>query len=71
MSSSAAEATRSMESKDATFYPKTHAKELYCLAEKDLQPLPVKEKLNPYNRSGASMKLYKQSDVRFLWTGLG
>ena len=45
-------------------YPKTHAKELYCLADKDLQSLPAKEKRNPYVSGGTPMKLFKQSDVR-------
>lgn len=44
-------------------YPKTHAKELYCLTDKDLSPLPATEKRNPYVRSGTPMKLYKQRDV--------
>ena len=44
-------------------YPKTHAKELYCLTDKDLEPVPAKEKRNPYVRGGTPMKLYKQRDV--------
>lgn len=44
-------------------YPKTHAKDLYCLTEKDLEPLVPKEKTNPYVRKGTPMKLYKQRDV--------
>ena len=44
-------------------YPKTHAKELYCLTDKDLSPLSATEKRNPYVRSGTPMKLYKQRDV--------
>lgn len=44
-------------------YPKTHARELYCLTDKDLQSLPAKEKRNPYVHGGTPMKLFKQSDV--------
>ena len=47
----------------AQTYPKTHAKELYCLSEKDLEPLPCEERRNPYRKTGTPMKLYKQHDV--------
>jgi hypothetical protein len=49
----------------AQTFPKTHAKELYCLTDKDLEPLPVEEKRNPY-RKGTPMKLYRQPDVSYL-----
>ena len=44
-------------------YPKTHAKELYCLTDKDLEPLNYQEKRNPYVRKSTPMKLYKQNEV--------
>ena len=50
-------------SQDSQLYPKTHAKELYCLTDKDLAALTPKEKRNPYVRNGSTMKLYKQSEV--------
>ena len=53
-------------SPDSQFYPKTHAKELYCLTDKDLATLTPKEKRNPYVRNGSTMKLYKQSEVSCL-----
>lgn len=44
-------------------YPKTHAKSVFCLSDKDLETLPIKEKRNPYVRRGPPMKLYFQTDV--------
>jgi len=55
----------------AQTYPKTHAKELYCLTEEDLEPLPCEEKKNPYRKTGTPMNLYKQPDVSPLPSCLG
>lgn len=44
-------------------HPKTHAKELYCLTDKDLDSLNFQEKRNPYVRKSTPMKLYKQNEV--------
>ncbi|PNH02789.1 Deoxyribodipyrimidine photo-lyase [Tetrabaena socialis] len=38
---------------------KTHAKSMYCLADKDLEPLAAVEKRNPRSPKGPPMKLYE------------
>ncbi|KAK9817818.1 hypothetical protein WJX72_002689 [[Myrmecia] bisecta] len=41
------------------FLPKTTAKDVYCLSEKDLSPLKSVEKRNPRFKKGAPMKLFE------------
>ncbi|KAK9821955.1 hypothetical protein WJX81_002410, partial [Elliptochloris bilobata] len=47
--------------------PKTHAKEAFCLSEKDLETLSPRLKANPRARkSGPPMKLYNQDELQAL-----
>ncbi|GLC46057.1 hypothetical protein PLESTM_001820400 [Pleodorina starrii] len=43
--------------------PKTHAKTVFCLTDKELEALPAVEKRNPRSRNGPPMKLYDKAQL--------
>ncbi|GLI62670.1 hypothetical protein VaNZ11_005346, partial [Volvox africanus] len=43
--------------------PKSHAKSIFCLSDKDIAALPAVEKRNPRSRNGPPMKLYEKAQL--------
>ncbi|KXZ50650.1 PHR2 protein [Gonium pectorale] len=53
-------------SRRSELLPKTHAKSIFCLADKDLEALQAVEQRNPRSRNGPPMRLYNRAQVESL-----